>query len=115
MIGMNRHTGRRIDGIEHLAMRINDVLTTFINTRIMRRRYGSDIINLMDAPINQQTIVDFYAGIADAFLNPINGLTDVELIKVKATSATAGRLEVYIEARWLPTGEPIKLHNMIIT
>jgi hypothetical protein len=112
---MDRHTGKKIDGIDHLTMRINDVLTTFINTRIMRRKYGSDIINLQDAPINQQTIVDFYAGIADAFLNPINGLTDVDLIKVRAVSSSKGRLEIEIQALWKPTGEPIKLQNMIIT
>jgi phage baseplate assembly protein W len=114
MIGMDRWTGKRLSGERHLQMRIVDVLSTMKKARVMRREYGSDIIDLQDAPINQPTIIEYYAGIVDAFSNPINGLTDVVIDKIKVESFIAGKLEISIDAHWVPNGEPITLSNVYI-
>lgn len=41
MTGMSATTGRALTEREHLAQSIADILTTPLNTRIMRRDYGS--------------------------------------------------------------------------
>src|SRR3546814_12586651 len=47
MIGVDRATGQRLDGNDHLAQSIGDILSTPIGTRVMRRDYGS----MLTAPI----------------------------------------------------------------
>lgn len=55
MLGMDRTTGKQLDGDQHLAQSIGDILTTPIGTRPMRRDYGSMIPLLLDRPINAAT------------------------------------------------------------
>ena len=52
MIGMNRKTGRRIEGIDHIKQSINDILTTPIGSSLMNREYGSLLPELIDHPTN---------------------------------------------------------------
>ncbi|MFG5777725.1 GPW/gp25 family protein [Comamonas sp. J-3] len=49
---MNATTGERIDGIAHLRQSIQNILTTAIGTRVMRRDYGSLVPALVDQPDN---------------------------------------------------------------
>jgi len=55
MIGMDRSTGAQLDGDDHLAQSIGDILSTPIGTRPMRRDYGSLLFELVDRPINPAT------------------------------------------------------------
>lgn len=53
MIGMNRHTGRRIDDeVEHIRQSISDILSTPVGSRIKMRAYGSLLPDLIDHPGN---------------------------------------------------------------
>ena len=52
MIGLDRNTGRAIDGVDHLAQSIADILTTPLGSRVMRRDYGSMLFELIDQPLN---------------------------------------------------------------
>lgn len=38
--GMSRHTGAALDGADHLAQSVADILGTPIGSRVMRRDYG---------------------------------------------------------------------------
>jgi len=55
MSGMDRVTGKRIEGAAHIAQSISDILTTPIGSRVMRRDYGSRLFELIDAPMNPAT------------------------------------------------------------
>lgn len=68
MIGMNNHTGRTLDGGQHLAQSIADILTTPIGSRIMRREYGSQLADLIDWPLNSATRLQAYAATAMALM-----------------------------------------------
>lgn len=48
MLGMNAHTGQPLAGLDHLRQIIADILSTPLNTRVMRRDYGSRILELID-------------------------------------------------------------------
>jgi hypothetical protein len=50
--GMNRFTGQSIDESQHISQSIQDILTTPIGSRVMRREYGSAIFELIDQPQN---------------------------------------------------------------
>lgn len=56
-LGINTSGARRIEGLEHIAQSVRDVLTTPIGSRLMRRDYGSNIPDLIDQPTNGATLM----------------------------------------------------------
>lgn len=66
MTGMDRNTGKPLDGLAHLIQSIVDILTTPIGSRVMRREYGSLLPQLADQPANQATSLALFAATADA-------------------------------------------------
>ncbi|HEL4252893.1 TPA: GPW/gp25 family protein [Stenotrophomonas maltophilia] len=68
MRGMSATTGRAIEGAEHLVQSVNDVLTTPLNTRVMRRDYGSLMPELIDQPFTGQTRTLLYGAVATALM-----------------------------------------------
>ena len=68
MIGMNRQTGARLTGADHLEQSIADILGTPLGTRIGRRDYGSLLPELLDQPANTATRILLYAATALALL-----------------------------------------------
>ncbi|HBR1254774.1 TPA: GPW/gp25 family protein [Klebsiella pneumoniae] len=50
--GMNRDTGLAIADIEHIRQSVRDILITPIGSRVMRRRYGSLLSELIGQPQN---------------------------------------------------------------
>lgn len=66
--GMNRLTGKALDGIEHLRQSIADILATALGSRVMRRPYGSLWPELIDHPDNSATRVRLYAATAGALM-----------------------------------------------
>ena len=51
MIGMDRHTGAALCGVEHLRQSIADILTTPVGSRRMRPAYGCHLRRFVDMPI----------------------------------------------------------------
>lgn len=69
MSGMQVNTGRQIDTeFAHIKQSVSDILTTPINTRLMRRDYGSVLPELIDHPLNDKTILRLFAAIATAII-----------------------------------------------
>lgn len=66
MKGMDRTTGKALAGVDHLKQSIRDIMMTAPETRVMRREYGCGVRNLVDAPLNAQTLTAFYAAAAAA-------------------------------------------------
>ena len=53
MIGMDRHTGQPISGIEHLRQSMADILGTPLGSRRHRPEYGSKLRAYVDLPVNE--------------------------------------------------------------
>lgn len=68
MIGMDRSTGKPIEGADHLRQSIGDILGTPLGTRVGRRDYGSRIPELLDQPLNELTRIRVFAAAALALL-----------------------------------------------
>jgi phage baseplate assembly protein W len=82
-MGMNAATGRRLTGIAHIRQSIVNILTTPIGTRLQRRRYGSEVPELIDQPLNGATRLRIYAATAFALAlwEPRINLTSVQLAR----------------------------------
>ncbi|WP_336142823.1 GPW/gp25 family protein [Acinetobacter sp. 102] len=66
---MTRKTGQAFSSeLDHIKQSIQDILTTPIGSRIMRREYGSRLADLMDKPINDALILQCYSAIYTALL-----------------------------------------------
>ena len=93
MTGMSRQTGRALAPGAHLAQSLTDILTTPKGSRVLRRDYGSRLPDLIDAPINGETLIDLYAETAEAL-----DLWEprLKLRRVEAQAASAGRLTLIL-------------------
>lgn len=66
MNGMHVLSGKALDGTDHLAQSIADILSTPIGTRLMLRDYGSLLFSLIDQPLNAATTMLLRAATAVA-------------------------------------------------
>ncbi len=66
MKGMNANTGKAIEGADHLAQSIADILSTPLGSRVMLRDYGSLLFDLIDQPLNAATAMLLRAATAIA-------------------------------------------------
>lgn len=112
MQGINANTGKAIDGMDHLRQSVRDILSTPIGSRVMRREYGSRLYQLVDAPLNRDTITDIYAATAEAILK---WEPRIELTQVKITGAQPGRIELALYGNYLPDGQAIMIDGIVVT
>ena len=94
MLGINAHTGQSLSGLDHLRQSIADILSTPLNTRVMRRDYGSRIPELIDQPITPRLAVELYAATAEALRR---WEPRFKLTRVRLTDARAGWVELTLE------------------
>ncbi|MDN8575771.1 GPW/gp25 family protein [Acinetobacter baumannii] len=66
---MSRENGRELENeIDHIRQSVQDIITTPVGTRIMRREYGSLIYQLIDSPFDEIATLQLYAATATALL-----------------------------------------------
>ncbi len=66
MAGLSARTGQMIEGWAHVQQSIGTILATAIGGRVMRRDFGSDLSNLVGAPMNNPNIMALFACTAAA-------------------------------------------------
>ncbi|MDD3676888.1 GPW/gp25 family protein [Thauera propionica] len=91
---MNAHTGQPLSGLDHLRQSIIDILSTPLNTRVMRRDYGSRLPELIDQPITPRLAMELYAATAEAL---VRWEPRFKLSRVRLTDARAGLVELTLE------------------
>lgn len=102
MAGMDRETGKPLDGWAHVSQSLADIFTTAMGARVMRREYGADIRRLVDAPMSPATLVDFYAAAAHAVDKDEPRFKVTKFGTVDAT--TDGNLTVECDGIYYPRG-----------
>ncbi|WP_456267651.1 GPW/gp25 family protein [Kushneria sp. AK178] len=109
MNGTNAQTGRSLSGIDHLRQSLRDILTTPIGTRVMRRDYGSRLFELIDAPMNNTTLLELYAATAEAVAR---WEPRFRLTRVQVASAAPGHVVLDLHGRYLPNGQALQLDGI---
>lgn len=81
MIGMDANTGKTLDGLDHLRQSVRDILTTPIGSRVMRREYGSRLYELVDRPMNGETLAELRMATVEALARwePRISITHIEI------------------------------------
>lgn len=109
MRGIDAKTGKSLSGLEHLRQSVRDILTTPIGSRVLRRQYGSQLFQLIDAPLNRSTVMDLYAATADALAR---WEPRFRLTKVTASMPTVGVVVLDLVGVYLPDGQVITLSGI---
>ncbi len=94
-------SGGSLSDWPHVVQSIRDILTTPIGTRVMRRAYGSNIHNLIDNPINDETILRIISETADA-LDRWEPRFRMQRLVVE--DAQPGSLEITLYGLYFPRG-----------
>ncbi|ARN38796.1 baseplate assembly protein [Pseudomonas aeruginosa] len=107
MIGMSNTSGRTVLDRAHLTQSIADILTTPLGSRVMRREYGSQLVDLLDWPLNNTTRLQAYAATAMALMRwePRIRLRSVQL----SLGTAAGEAILDLVATLTDTNEPLSL------
>ncbi|WP_421780722.1 GPW/gp25 family protein [Kiloniella litopenaei] len=109
---MNLQTGKWLDGQNHLWQSITDILTTPIGTRVQRRDYGSRCFDLIDRPANGESLVEFYAAIAEAL---DKWEPRFKLEKVSAYNfGQDGKVTLDLFGTYKPNGKAISMEGLVI-
>jgi len=111
MHGMNKHTGKRLSGIDHLKQSIIDILTTPIGSRVMRREYGSRIFELVDNPMVDDFAIELFAATAEALAKWEHRF---RLERVQIEHIGKGQVTLLLRGFYLPEGKPITLDGIIV-
>lgn len=106
MAGMDRRTGKLLDGIDHLTQSVEDIITTRVDTRVLRRWYGGEVMDLIDAPVHAGTLVDFVFAAADCLGRHEDRIT---VSAVRFAQPEAGQLVMAVEGTLTATGKAVVL------
>lgn len=110
--GMDANTGKLLTGVAHLKQSIQQILTTRIGTRVMRRKFGSTVPDLIDAPANQKTLMQFYAAIAVAIRDFEPRLKLTRIYSDFDSNLKNGKAVFVIEGDYL--GEKITINDVTL-
>lgn len=64
--GVNAATGKQLSDWSHVQQSIRKILTTRLNTRVMRRDFGSELPELIDAKMSGRNVLAIYSAAASA-------------------------------------------------
>lgn len=101
MIGMDRHTGQPISGIEHLRQSMADILSTPLGSRRHRPEYGSKVRAYVDMPINEGWKSSVQAEAVRALLRWEPRL---KLERVRVLAVLGGKIDLSIAGEYLGDG-----------
>lgn len=85
--GLSKQTGRQITEADHIQQSIQDILTTPLGSRVMRREYGCEIFELIDQPNGAVTRLRLMAATVSALTlwEPRIRITHVDVSTPEAT------------------------------
>jgi phage baseplate assembly protein W len=101
MIGMDRHTGQPISGVEHLRQSIADILATPLGSRRYRPEYGSTLRRFVDLPVNEGWKSAVQAEVARALQRWEPRL---RLERVRVLSVLNGAIDIQVSGEYLGEG-----------
>ncbi len=94
-LGMNATTGSALSDREHIEQSMGDILGTPIDTRVMRRPYGSLLPMLIDQPLHGATLLRAMSASVTAL---IRWEPRVRVQRVSFEVSAAGQLYLDVDA-----------------
>ena len=112
MRGTSSITGKALSGMDHLKQSITDILSTPVGSRVLLREYGSRLWELIDAPLNRKTTVQFIAATVEALLRWEPRIIP---IRVTASASSSGRVSLALTCVIRESGQTATIDGIVIT
>ena len=95
---MHRSTGQPLDGWAAVEQSLGVILTTPIGSRVMRREFGSELMDLIGRPMTSEVVLALYSATAYAVerWEPRFRLTGVEM----STPAADGSITLALRGEY---------------
>lgn len=108
-VGIDRSTWAPLVAWDHVRQSIAVILSTEIGERLHRRRFGSNVAELIDKPQNIETIVDLYMAVAESLEPRIRdgaqlGEPRFLLTNVSVAPSPEGTVSVDVRGDYFPNG-----------
>lgn len=111
ILGMNRYNGSIINNEQtYLQQSIHDIINTPLGSRIMRRNYGCNIMNIIDSPMNEYTLIQIQAYLANSLLQQEKNIL-LHKLTIKNRNE---RLIINIEGIYIQSGNQININDIEI-
>lgn len=110
---ISRTTGKTLTDFEHMVESIQTILTTPIGSRYFNREFGSDLFDLIDGPINEDTKIDIYAEVIGA-IEKWEPRFKVDSVEVNDEDGQNGKITINLQGIYVPENKLIKLENLRI-
>lgn len=104
---MSRNNGVDLSEIKHIEQSLEDITSTPIGTRIMRREYGTLLADLLDNPISDSLILQCYSTIYSAILR---WEKRIQVSQISISSIEAGAMVIDLECVLSKTGQMLNLN-----
>jgi len=111
MRGINSLSGKPLEGLAHLKQSIQDILTTPIGSRVMRRDYGSRLFSLVDSPANEANKIEYIAATAEAL---DRWEPRLRVTRVQVSASSQGKVVLTLDGVYLPEGREIQMDGLLI-
>lgn len=100
--GISSDSGRALSDFGHVAQSVGVIVTTPLGSRVMRREFGSELIDLIDRPMTTKVILAVYAAavMAIARWEPRYAVTGISL----AAAGADGVLSLEFDGIYYPRG-----------
>lgn len=101
-LGFSNINGSLLTGFDHVRQSISVILNTPVGTRVMRREFGSELLSLIDKPMNDRIILGIYSACAMAIARwePRFALTSINV----ADATMQGVINLDIRGVYYPNG-----------
>jgi len=101
---MSATTGAPLSGAAHVQQSVGDILSTPIGSRVLVRDYGSRLRDLVDAPVNSETLALMRAATAEAIRK---WEPRVRLRTVQILSVNPGAISIQLTLNVVDSGETL--------
>lgn len=110
MLGMAKDTGGALNELAHIRQSVEDILTTPIGTRLMRRDYGSRLFDLVDRPLDDAGLLEFYAATVEALAK---WEPRIRVLSVSHLVAQ-GKVSITVHAEILKNQKPLTMEGIYL-
>lgn len=104
---MSRQSGVGLTELEHIKQSLEDLISTPIGSRIMRRDYGTQVANLLDQPTSEALYLKCYSTIYSAILR---WEPRIDITKLNISEFNGGQTVLDLEGVLTQTGQSLNMN-----